>query len=43
MQAAGLPTSWLISATIGAAIGFSLIEFGMRKSPGERPVSAGRF
>jgi sodium transport system permease protein len=43
MQTAGLPTSWLISATIGAVIGFSLIQFGTSNSPGEQPVSADRF
>jgi ABC-2 type transport system permease protein/sodium transport system permease protein len=30
IQSAGLPTSWLVAATIGTAIGFALVWFGTR-------------
>jgi sodium transport system permease protein len=35
LQSAGLPASWLIAGAIGTAIGFALIQFGTRRTPGE--------
>jgi ABC-2 type transport system permease protein/sodium transport system permease protein len=32
VQSAGLPTSWLIAATVGTTIGFALVWLGTRKS-----------
>jgi hypothetical protein len=32
VQSAGLPTSWLVAAAIGTAIGFALVWFSMRNS-----------
>jgi sodium transport system permease protein len=35
LQSAGLPASWLIAGAIGTAIGFALVQFGTRRTPGE--------
>jgi sodium transport system permease protein len=38
IQSAGLPTSWLVTATIGTAVGAALILLTTRRIQGERPV-----